>query len=133
MLKLAIPAQNSHPTHRVCALLIVGAGPAGLSAALAAAPAGRSIVVLDDNPAPGGQVWRSSAAAPPPGVLQDLQHALARYPHVRISCASRVVYSLHRGACGAAQNASAMSEPAVLVAQQVFLDLAHGIARQFRH
>ena len=91
MLKLAMPAQNSHPTHRVCALLIVGAGPAGLSAALAAAPAGRSIVVLDDNPAPGGQVWRSSAAAPPPGVLQDLQHALARYPHVRISCASRMV------------------------------------------
>ena len=73
MLKLAMPAQNSHPKHRVCALLIVGAGPAGLSAALAAAPAGRSIVVLDDNPAPGGQVWRSSAAAPPPGVLQDLQ------------------------------------------------------------
>ena len=98
--------QNSHLTHRSCALLIVSAGPAGLSDALAAAL---------------------------PGALQELQHALARYPHVRISCASRVVYSLDRGACDAAQNASALSEPAVLVAQQVFLDLAHGIARQFRH
>ena len=86
-----MPTQNSHPTHRSCALLIVGAGPAGLSAALAAAPAGRSIVVLDDNPAPGGQVWRHGAGAAPPGPLQQLQEALARYPHVRMRCGTRVV------------------------------------------
>jgi NADPH-dependent 2,4-dienoyl-CoA reductase/sulfur reductase-like enzyme len=37
----------------------VGAGPAGLAAATAAAQAGREAVVLDDNTAAGGQIWRS--------------------------------------------------------------------------
>jgi len=41
-----------------CDVLIVGAGPAGMAAAVAAAPSGASIVVIDDNPAPGGQIWR---------------------------------------------------------------------------
>ena len=35
-----------------CDLLIVGAGPAGMAAALAAAPSGARITLLDDNPAP---------------------------------------------------------------------------------
>ncbi|MCC0484990.1 FAD-dependent oxidoreductase, partial [Pseudomonas aeruginosa] len=34
-------------------LLIVGAGPAGLAAALAAAPSGARIALVDDNPAAG--------------------------------------------------------------------------------
>ncbi|KAA6457614.1 NAD(P)/FAD-dependent oxidoreductase [Acidobacteria bacterium AB60] len=46
-------------------LLIVGAGPAGMAAAVAASAAGRRVTILDDNPAPGGQIWRgfSTAAA----------------------------------------------------------------------
>lgn len=82
---------NTFANQDACAILVVGAGPAGLSAALAAAPSGRSIVVLDDNPAPGGQVWRHGAGAAPPGPLQQLQKALARYPHVRMRCGTRVV------------------------------------------
>ncbi|MCT5350587.1 FAD-dependent oxidoreductase, partial [Pseudomonas aeruginosa] len=35
-------------------LLIVGAGPAGLAAALAAAPSGAGIALVHDNPASGG-------------------------------------------------------------------------------
>jgi len=85
------PAPNAYASRDACAILIVGAGPAGLSAALAAAPTGRTIVVLDDNPAPGGQVWRNGAGAGPPGPLQQLQEGLARYPHVRICCGTRVV------------------------------------------
>ena len=85
------PTPNTFANQHACAILIVGAGPAGLSAALAAAPSGRSIVVLDDNPAPGGQVWRHGAGAAPPGPLQQLQEALARYPHVRMRCGTRVV------------------------------------------
>ncbi len=41
-----------------CDIVIVGAGPAGLSAAAAVGTA-RSVLVLDDNPAPGGQIWRA--------------------------------------------------------------------------
>ncbi|GAB1584429.1 FAD-dependent oxidoreductase [Phyllobacterium phragmitis] len=40
-------------------LAIVGAGPAGLSAAIEAAAAGFSIVVIDENIAPGGQIYRA--------------------------------------------------------------------------
>ena len=43
---------------RRCEVLIVGAGPAGIAAARAALDAGKPVTVLDDNPAPGGQIWR---------------------------------------------------------------------------
>jgi NADPH-dependent 2,4-dienoyl-CoA reductase/sulfur reductase-like enzyme len=43
---------------------VVGAGPAGLAAATVTATAGLSTVVLDDNPAPGGQVWRAVTTTP---------------------------------------------------------------------
>ena len=39
-------------------VLVIGAGPSGLSAATAAAKHGRRVIVLDDNPAAGGQIWR---------------------------------------------------------------------------
>lgn len=44
-------------------LLIVGAGPAGLSAALVAREYGLEVMVVDDQPAPGGQIWRSVETA----------------------------------------------------------------------
>jgi NADPH-dependent 2,4-dienoyl-CoA reductase/sulfur reductase-like enzyme len=40
-------------------LLIVGAGPAGMAAAVAARRHGLSVLVIDDQPAPGGQIWRA--------------------------------------------------------------------------
>jgi len=39
-------------------IAIVGAGPAGLAAAMAAAQGGEEIVVIDSAPRPGGQYWR---------------------------------------------------------------------------
>ena len=44
-------------------VLIIGAGPAGMAAALAAAPRAASIVIIDDNPLPGGQIWRDGPGA----------------------------------------------------------------------
>lgn len=43
------------PEERNCDILVVGGGVAGLSAAIAAAEAGASVVVLDERYAPGGQ------------------------------------------------------------------------------
>lgn len=45
-------------------VVVVGAGPAGLAAATAAARAGRRVAVLDDNQSPGGQIWRGVARSP---------------------------------------------------------------------
>jgi D-hydroxyproline dehydrogenase subunit alpha len=41
-------------------VLVVGAGPAGIVAATAAAENGRAVIVLDDNVTAGGQIWRSA-------------------------------------------------------------------------
>lgn len=38
---------------------IVGGGPAGIAAAVAASRSGATVAVFDDNPAPGGQIWRA--------------------------------------------------------------------------
>lgn len=40
-------------------LVIVGAGPAGMSAAVAARALGLSVLVADDQATPGGQIWRA--------------------------------------------------------------------------
>ncbi|HZU24126.1 MAG TPA: FAD/NAD(P)-binding oxidoreductase [Bryobacteraceae bacterium] len=39
-------------------IVVVGAGPAGIAAACAAAEAGCAVVLMDDNPTAGGQIWR---------------------------------------------------------------------------
>src|SRR5690606_32013202 len=43
---------------------VVGAGPAGLAAGATAAKAGLTTIVLDENPAPGGQIYRAITTTP---------------------------------------------------------------------
>src|ERR1017187_7773601 len=43
-------------------IVIVGAGPAGLAAACAAAESGKRVAVVDDTPWLGGQIWRGQQA-----------------------------------------------------------------------
>jgi len=43
-------------------VLVIGAGPAGLAAAACAAECGVTVGMVDDNPAPGGQIWRGESA-----------------------------------------------------------------------
>jgi len=53
-------------TNRAFDVLVVGAGPAGLAAACRAAESGARTAVVDENPRPGGQIWRASAGRLPP-------------------------------------------------------------------
>jgi len=46
-------------------LAVIGAGPAGLSAATLAAELGLDVVLIDEQASPGGQIYRSLAEAPP--------------------------------------------------------------------
>ncbi|MBB5695425.1 FAD/NAD(P)-dependent oxidoreductase [Muricoccus pecuniae] len=63
-------------------LAITGAGPAGMAAAVEAASLGLSVLVIDEQPAPGGQVFRAveAAGADPAlaGEFLDAGGALAR-------------------------------------------------------
>ena len=47
-------------------ILVVGAGPAGIAAAISASTSGKRVGLVDDNPKPGGQIWRS-------GIPQEAQ------------------------------------------------------------
>jgi len=48
-------------------LIIIGAGPAGMAAALAAAKLGLKTALLDEQPRPGGQIYRNVTEAGPDG------------------------------------------------------------------
>ncbi|MFK0090738.1 FAD-dependent oxidoreductase [Pseudomonas sp. NPDC090755] len=72
-------------------LLIIGAGPAGLAAALAAAPRAERIVLLDDNPLPGGQIWRAGPQAKVPAQARQLREQVLACPNVRYYSGTRVI------------------------------------------
>lgn len=77
-------------------VLIVGAGPAGLSAGITAAEHGKRVLVLDQGMRPGGQIWRHRSAAQLPGRARDmLEHA--RRAGVTIASGARVVDALSAG------------------------------------
>jgi D-hydroxyproline dehydrogenase subunit alpha len=58
---------------------VVGAGPAGIAAAVTAAEAGLRVAIVDDNPASGGQIWRNGAHLPRAAraYIARLQHSSA--------------------------------------------------------
>ncbi|MBV8706661.1 MAG: NAD(P)/FAD-dependent oxidoreductase [Acidobacteriaceae bacterium] len=49
----ALPSEALYPD-----VLIVGAGPAGMAAAVRSCESGARVLVIDDNPGAGGQIWR---------------------------------------------------------------------------
>jgi D-hydroxyproline dehydrogenase subunit alpha len=57
-------------------VVVVGAGPAGLAAARCASECGERVAMIDDNPAPGGQIWRGEKVV---------------VPAVKVICGARVV------------------------------------------
>jgi NADPH-dependent 2,4-dienoyl-CoA reductase/sulfur reductase-like enzyme len=75
-------------------VVVVGAGPAGLNAALAVAQAGARVAVFDDNPRVGGQVWRQGPGHAPQAPLREVHKALAGYPNATVLSSVRVVAPL---------------------------------------
>ncbi|WP_434605822.1 NAD(P)/FAD-dependent oxidoreductase [Pseudomonas sp. D2-30] len=72
-------------------ILIIGAGPAGMAAALAAARSGARIVLLDDNPSPGGQIWRDGPQASLPAQAGRMRDRLNACTNVYCHAGTRVI------------------------------------------
>ena len=68
-------------------VLVIGAGPAGIAASCAAAESGAHVGIVDDNPAPGGQIWRGLASASEPSSHPAPPGSAAKW-HARLQRAS---------------------------------------------
>src|ERR1700761_4291204 len=79
----------AEPVRKRFDVVVVGAGPAGLSAAAAASESEKTVCIVDDNPAIGGQIWRGDAA----NAQSDAAKLSARLRNnsVEILCGTRVV------------------------------------------
>ncbi|MGB9456743.1 MAG: FAD/NAD(P)-binding oxidoreductase [Bryobacteraceae bacterium] len=78
-------------TDRAFDILVIGAGPAGLAAACRAAESGAKTAMMDENPRPGGQIWRASAGRLPvaaqPWVVTVGKHGVEWIPAARVFAA----------------------------------------------
>lgn len=76
------PKQYDH-----CELLVVGAGPAGLSAALAAAEQGVQVLLIDEQPHPGGSLhWQHPTGREQ---LKELLDRARTLPNLEIRCGTQ--------------------------------------------
>jgi len=77
-------------------IVIVGAGPAGIAAACAAAEAGARVRVIDDNPAGGGQIWRAGRKG---AASRRAGHWMARFKQcgAELMAATQVVAAVKPG------------------------------------
>ncbi|MES2016207.1 MAG: FAD/NAD(P)-binding oxidoreductase [Pseudomonadota bacterium] len=73
------------------AIVILGAGPAGLAAAEAASRDGQAVLVLDENHGPGGQIWRGGPAHWNDARAAKLWRALGARAHVKFLHGTRLV------------------------------------------
>lgn len=79
-------------------IVVVGAGPAGLAAAHAAAVNGAAIAVIDDNPQAGGQIWRGGPQHSGDARAAQLWSALRQAGNVRFFSRAKVLLPSAPGA-----------------------------------
>ena len=77
--------------HRFCDVAVIGAGPAGMAAAIAAAEAGAEVLLVDEQPAPGGSLGYVRADADGTGAkarLDAVAQTLASQPRIEVLTAT---------------------------------------------
>ncbi|MBU6257137.1 MAG: FAD-dependent oxidoreductase [Burkholderiales bacterium] len=113
------PRLRTPKCYDFCEVLVVGAGPSGLAAALAAARAGARVVVVDENPHAGGSgLYQLGGAAARREATQALLREVREQPAIRVleSTCAVAYYADHWVALVDAQKMTKMRARAVVVA-----------------
>jgi D-hydroxyproline dehydrogenase subunit alpha len=88
---IALPAALRTSTDHVDVdVAVVGAGPAGIAACLAATRSRQRVALLDTASHPGGQIWRHAVSSAPPRAARPWLERLARAEVTRVYGASVV-------------------------------------------
>ena len=102
-------AKQTPKDYAFCDLLVIGAGPAGLSAALAAADQGVDVLVVDELPRAGGSLtWQLAGVPEARQVLNSLLERVQQHERIRLRLATQAAgwYSDHWIALVDAQRSS---------------------------
>jgi sarcosine oxidase subunit alpha len=97
-----VPKTDVEVEHLHAAVCVVGAGPAGLSAAAAAAEAGAQVLLLDRQPRPGGHLLYEGDGLE---AVEPVLDALRSSARVRILC-NTAAFGLYEGNVVGAQSGS---------------------------
>ncbi|HZO91460.1 MAG TPA: glycine cleavage T C-terminal barrel domain-containing protein [Chthonomonadaceae bacterium] len=113
------PRVRTPKAYDFCDVLVVGAGPAGLAAAIAAAEQGAQVVLVDENPRPGGSLGYQWAEEPQAaGLLEGLLQQVAALPNLepRLSTVAAGYYADHWIALVDARRLTKMRARTVVIA-----------------
>jgi sarcosine oxidase subunit alpha len=81
--------QRTSKRYDFCDVAVIGAGPSGLSAALAAADAGARVCLIDENARVGGSLtYQRGAAGRTLELLNDLETRVNRHPNIVVKTAT---------------------------------------------
>src|SRR5215470_11973648 len=78
-------------------VLVIGAGPAGMAAAVRAAECGADVGIIDDNATVGGQIWRGQSSEAVPTKEAAKWHSLLQTAGVTTLCGKRVFHQPDSG------------------------------------
>ena len=84
-LDFSTPHLRTPKRYDFCDVLVVGAGPSGLSAALAAADAGAKVVIVDENARIGGSLgYQRGGLEASAGVLREMAGRILPHPNISV-------------------------------------------------